>query len=153
MVGESVDVADFRNVRITWKVDHYPEGANYDDDVRNEALMVMVFFGHEKISSGSFVVPDSPYFIGLFLCQDGSVGTAYVGRYFQEGGRYVCLDRPEEGQVVTSEFDLRAAFKEFFDADEVPVVSGVALQADTTKSKGGGKAAATITSVEILQNE
>ena len=153
LVNERVDVAEFRTVRITWKVDRYPEGANYDAGVRNEALMVMVFFGHEKVSSGSFLIPDSPYFIGMFLCRGGAVGTPYVGRYFQKGGRYVCLDQPGEGQVVTSELDLLEAFKQYFDADDVPVVSGVALQADTTDSEGGGKAMATITKVEFLEKD
>jgi len=34
--------------------------------------MVYVFFGHEKYSSGSMFVPDSPYFIGFFLCPNES---------------------------------------------------------------------------------
>ena len=130
-----------------------PVGANSDAGVRNEAIMVMVFFGHDKLSSGSFLIPDSPYFIGLFLCGEGAVGTAYTGRYFKKGGRYVCLDKPETGKVITSEFDLKAAFKTYFDADDVPVVSGLALQVDTTGSKGGGKSQASIISIEIMEND
>ena len=59
----------------------------------------------------------------------------------------------EEGDVVTSEYDLTAAFRKFFDTDDVPVISGLAIQADTTDSDGGGKARASIASVAFIKND
>lgn len=153
LVNERANVSDYQKVRITWKVDRYPEGANYDAGVRNEAIMLFVFFGHEKISSGSFLIPDSPYFIGLFLCNSGTADKAYTGRYFQKGGRYVCVGKPKVGQAVTSEYDLIAAYKSIFGADKSPVISGIAIGTDTSDSKGGGKSRAAITSIEFLTKD
>lgn len=150
---ESSDIEGFGNIRITWKVDRFPEGAHWEGGARFEPIMVMVFFGHERISSGHLMIPDSPYFIGLFLCKEGLVGKAHIGRYFKEGGRYVCLDKPNEGEFVTSEFDLIDGFKTFFEANEVPAVTGIALQVDTTPSKTDGKSMATVKSVEILKRD
>jgi hypothetical protein len=46
-------------------------------------------------------IPDSPYFVGLFLCHDDDKRNhPYVGSYFKKGGRYVCADKPTEGVPV-----------------------------------------------------
>ena len=87
------NLTGFARIRITWGVEAFPEGASYEKGVRSDAAMVYVFFGDEKIASGSMMVPNSPYFIGLFLCQTDPVGRAYQGRYFKAGGRYVCADQ------------------------------------------------------------
>lgn len=150
LINERVNVTNYRKVRITWGVDRYPEGANYDAGLRNEAIMLIVFFGHERVSSGSFLIPDSPYFIGLFLCKNGSVDKPYIGKYFQKGGRYICVDKPREGQVITSEYDLIEAYRSVFGADKAPVISGITVETDTTDSKGGGKSRAFISSIEFL---
>lgn len=113
--------------------------------------MIYIFFGYDKISSGSFLIPNSPYFIGLFLCEDEKVNFPYEGRYFQKGGRFVCLGKPKPGEMVISEFDLITAFQTYFEKDEIPVISGISLAIDTRKSKGGGKAAAFIKSVEFIE--
>lgn len=42
--------------------------------VRNEALMVIVFFGYDKVSCGHLFIPDAPYFIGFFLGKEEKVG-------------------------------------------------------------------------------
>lgn len=98
-----------------------------------------------------FAIPNAPYFIGFFLGKDEKVGKGYVGRYFQKGGRYVCLGNPEPGEMVVSEYDLVSAFKRKYEKDEVPVISGIALAIDTTRSSGGGKAAAVIKSIEFME--
>jgi len=151
LINERVNVTDYQKVRITWKVDKFPEGANYDAGLRNEAIMLIVFFGHEKLSSGSFLIPDSPYFIGLFLCNNGTVHKAYTGRYFQEGGRYICIDKPKAGQTITSEHDLLAGYRSVFGKNKSPVISGITISTDTTDSKGGGKSRASISSIEFLK--
>src|SRR5262249_50147579 len=69
-----VDVNTYSTIRIKWGVEAFPPGASYANGVRSESIMVYVFFGTKKISSGHFLVPDSPYFIGLFLCDSDPIG-------------------------------------------------------------------------------
>ena len=74
-----VQIHTYSTIRITWGVNAFPPGASYAKGVRSEAIMVYVFFGTEKIESGHFLVPDSPYFIGLYLCDwIQSVGVSRV---------------------------------------------------------------------------
>ncbi len=112
MPNESVNVPTFTHIEIDWGVNKFPSGASYEQGVRNEALMVIVFMGDERQSSGSMFIPDSPYFVGLFLCHgDDKMNYPYVGSYFKKGGRYVCVGRPAEGKLVTSRFDLLEAYR------------------------------------------
>jgi hypothetical protein len=151
LVNDGVDLEKFTSIRLDWGVHRYPEGASYDREVRNEALMVIVFFGYDKVSCGHLMIPNAPYFIGFFLGKEEKVGKAYVGQYCQKSGRYVCLGNHQPGESVLSEYDLRSAFKRKYETKKVPHISGVALSIDTTKSGGGGKAAAFIKGIEFLQ--
>ena len=150
LYNNSLNIARFSKVRIEWGILKYPEGASYERHVRNEALMVYISFGHEKISSGNIILPNVPYFIGLFLCKDDKLNTPYLGRYYQEGGRFVCLGHAEPQQTVVSEFDLVTAFRAYFDKGEVPPISGINLGVDTSDAGDGGKAAAYIKAIEFL---
>jgi hypothetical protein len=60
ILNEGVDLEEFTSIRLEWGVLDYPEGASYEEGIRNEALMVIVFFGYDKISSGRFYVPNAP---------------------------------------------------------------------------------------------
>ena len=151
LVNEGVDLTEFTAIRLEWGIIKYPEGASWEKGINNEALVVIVFFGYDKISSGHFLIPNTPYFIGFFLGQEEEVGKGYVGRYFKKSGRYVCLGNPKPGETVISEYDLVAAFKRKYEKDEVPLISGVALAIDTTKSGNEGKSAAFIKSIEFLE--
>ena len=151
MVNEGVDLEEFTTIRLEWGIVRYPEGASWEKNVNNEALTVIVFFGYDKISSDHFLIPNTPYFIGFFLGREEVVGKGYVGKYFKKSGRYVCLGNPKPGEVVISEYDLVSAFKRKYEKDEVPLISGLALAVDTTKSGNKGKAAAYIKSVEFLE--
>ena len=151
IVIESVDLGKYSRIKIEWGVVKYPEGASYEGKVKNEALLVLVFFGDEKISSGHLAIPDSPYFIGLFLGRHDKLNKAYKGNYYHEGGRFVCLGNPKPGETIISEFDLAEAFKKYFQKDEVPSISGVALEVDTTSSADEGRAVAFIHSIEFLE--
>lgn len=145
------DVPGASKLRLHWGVSEYPEGASYEKGVDNEAIMIHVFFGHEKISSGSILVPDSPYFIGFFLCQNDRLETPYKGRYFKKGGRYICVDHDKPNQTAVTEVDLDAEFKSSFGLDQAPAVSGLAIEVDTTHSKNDGKAAAFVKRIEFLE--
>lgn len=118
---------------------------------KNEALGVMIFFGYDKISSGHFLIPNTTYFLSLFLGKEEEVQKAYFGRYFQKSGRWICLSNPTPGKTVISQLDLITVFQTYFENDEVPIISGIALATDTSTSDGGGKAAAFIKRIEFLE--
>ena len=147
---DSMEIKNFSKVRLEWGIIKYPEGASYEKQVRNEALMVYISFGHEKLPSGLLLLPDAPYFIGLFLCKDDKLNSPYIGKYYQEGGRFVCLGHAEPQQTVVSEFDLATAFRTYFDKAEVPPISGINLGVDTSDAGDGGKAAAYVKTIEFI---
>ena len=154
IINESVNVPEFSTIEIDWGVNRHPGGASYEQGVRNEAIMVIVFMGDERQPSGSMLIPDSPYFVGLFLCSgDDQKNHPYVGAYFQKGGRYVCVDRPKDGELVTSRFNLLEAYRTYFDKerDDDPAVSGLALTVDTQKSKNGGRSSAFVREVRFFR--
>jgi hypothetical protein len=151
LYNDSLNIEKFSKVRLQWGILKYPEGASYERQIRNEALMVYTSFGHEKISSGNIILPNVPYFIGLFLCKNDKLNMPYVGRYYQEGGRFVCLGHAELQQTIVSEFDLVTAFKSYFEKDEVPPISGINLGVDTSEAGNGGRAGAFIRTIEFLQ--
>jgi hypothetical protein len=145
-----VDVEKATRVRITWGIIEYPVGVSYHNKVNNEALMLYVFFGTEKVSSGHLLIPNSPYFIGLFLCQDEQIDFPYKGRYFHAGGRFVCLGKPKPNETVVSEFDLDTAFKTYFDKNRTPGITGIGFGIDTSRAGKGGSAAAFIKRIEFI---
>jgi hypothetical protein len=150
LLNDAVNVERITRIRINWGVIQYPVGVSYDRAVNNEALMLYVFFGTEKVSSGHLLIPNSPYFIGLFLCQDEQVDFPYKGRYFHAGGRFVCLGKPKPKETIVSEFDLDTAFKRYFDKNRTPDITGIGFGIDTSRAENDGAAAAFIKSVELI---
>jgi hypothetical protein len=151
LVKQDVPLEQVSKVRIHWGIIKYPQDASYERQVHNEALMLYIFFGRDKLPSGHVAIPALPYFIGLFLGQEEHLNTPYQGRYFHEGGRFVCVGHPHPHETVTSEFDLVAAFHTYFGKDDVPIISGLTLGIDTFRSGDGGKAAAYIHRIEFLE--
>jgi hypothetical protein len=154
MMNESVNVPEFTDIEIEWGVDKFPKGASYEQGVRNEALMVYLFMGDERRPSGSMFIPDSPYFIALFLCHgDDRTGHPYLGTYFKKSGRYVCGDRPAKGELVTTRFDLLEAYRTYFDKerDDDPAISGLALALDTKKAGASGLSSAFIREIRFYR--
>ena len=154
MPNETVNVSEFSYVEIDWGVNQFPEGASYEQGVRNEAIMVLFFMGDERQPSGSLFIPNNPYFVGLYLCHgDDRVNHPYKGTYFKKGGRYVCADRPSTGEMVTTRFNLLEAYRSYFDKerDDDPAISGIALALDTKKAGGGGKSSAFIREIRIFR--
>ena len=145
------DVQGYSKIRIQWGVDIYPPGASYEKGVRAEAVMVYVFFGKERLSSGSMFIPDSPYFIGLFLCESEATGQAFTGRYFNAGGRFICVDRPPPGKLVTTEYPIAEAFTRVFGKSPVPDISGFGIAIDTNNAKGNAIAKAFIRKIEFIK--
>ena len=149
LINNTINQNQYSAIEIEWAVKQHPEGASYERNVNNEAIMVHVFFGKDKKPSGSAFVPDLPYFIGLFLCNGDRVGHAYTGRYFQEGGRYVCLQSAPVGQALVSRFDLRGGFQSIFGALSQGV-TGYSIEVDTTNAAGAGTSSATIKRIRFV---
>jgi hypothetical protein len=151
LVKQDVPLQKVSKVRIHWGILKYPKNASYERHVQNEALMLYIFFGHDKFPSGHVAIPALPYFIGLFLGQEEQLNTPYQGRYFHEGGRFVSVGNPHPHETVISEFNLIAAFQAYFGKEHVPMISGLTLGIDTFRSGDGGKAAAYIHRIEFLE--
>jgi hypothetical protein len=130
----------YATVEIEWGVAQHPAGASYERRVNNEAIMVHVFFGQQKRSSGSMFAPNLPAFIGLFLCASDRVGFPYVGRHYQEAGRYICVDRAEPQRSLVSRYDLRQGFRAAFGTDLRDAVTGFTVAVDTSSSKSPSQA-------------
>jgi hypothetical protein len=113
--------------------------------------MVYVFFGTKKISSGHFLIPDSPYFIGLFLCDSDPIGQGFQGLYFKAGGRYICVDRAPKGKEITTDFPIAETFKLMFGQSQAPPISGIGVGIDTEHAKGNGVAESFISEIEFLK--
>ncbi len=141
---------NYRDVEISWGVDKFPEGASYEKEGarHNEAVMLFVFFGEEKISSGSLFIPDLPYFIAIRLCQNDTINKPELGNYYHKGGRFVCVAHPEPGEVVQTRFDLKEAFREYF-GFEAPPLQGVAFEFDTNGAPDGGRTKAFIQQIQF----
>jgi hypothetical protein len=146
-----VNIPAYSHIRIEWGVDAFPPGASYSKGVRSDAVMVYVFFGSEKISSGSLLIPNSPYFIGLFLCAGDPTDHPFKGRYFHAGGRYVCVDHATAGQTVVTDYPIADAFARFFNKGHPPEVSGLGVAIDTDSAKGDGVAKAFIKKIEFIK--
>lgn len=128
------------HLRIEWGVEKYPEGSDWDQKIRREAIAVIVSFGTEKISSGSLFVPNLPYFISIFLEKNAQPKKLYEGRYFKEGGRYYCASEPSLWyETIVSEIDLSDLFERSFQKKILPI-TGIAMEVDTSATKGKSKA-------------
>ena len=74
LVHQAVPRQQVSTVRIHWGIIKYLHGASYEQDVQNEALM-LIFFGQDTLPNGHVVIPALPYFIGLFLGQEEQLYT------------------------------------------------------------------------------
>jgi hypothetical protein len=144
----NINVSQPARLTIAWGVNRYPIGANWDTGTNNEAIMVMIFFGTEKLPGGLFV-PPSPYFIGFFLCERGRRGTAITGRSYTRQGRYVCIDGPTPGNEIITVVALDEHFRGAFHGSAAPPVTGFAIEADTTQVGPNGRSSAWIKSIKI----
>jgi hypothetical protein len=149
IINDKMNFKNVSKVRIKWGIIQYPEGASYEKKVNNEALMVYSFFGKEKFSSGSFFIPSSPYFIGLFLGKKDVPGKVYTGKHYTRGGRFVCAAAPVVGKTIVTEYNLANTFKSVFKENKVPYLSGISFEVDTSYLESG-KAKAFIESIEYL---
>ncbi len=141
LMERNIELSDVGQIRVTWGVEEYPKGADWEDEVYRVPIAIMVSFGDKEIGSGSIFVPNAPYFISLFLSRNAEPGKAYTANYYEKGGRYFCQPcTPPEGKTVTTEFDLESAFRNQFDKYEVPPITGFGIQMNTSDTRGGARA-------------
>ena len=136
MVKKDLNIEQAKWVEIDWGVEQYPEKADWSKGKNREAVMIYFFFG-EPVDADRFYLPDSPYFIGLFLGQHEDPLTPYKGKSYTRTGRYVCLGNPKPGQAITSRFNLAAAYKDYYRTSSVPPVTGIAIEVDTDTLANG----------------
>ena len=152
LLNETVNVSEFSYIEIDWGVNLFPEDVSYEQGILSEAIMVVVFMGDENLPSGSIFIPDSPYFIGLFLCDgEDRVNYPYQGRYYKKQGRLICTDRPSPGESVTSRFNLFEGYRNLFDQEreDDPGISGLGILLDTRKAGNRGISSAFIKEIRI----
>ena len=144
-------------VRIEWGVDQYPLGADWSgptEKTRNtrEAISFMIFFGDTKIDSGFFLAPDLPYFISFFLGKNEKPDKVYLGNYWQEGGRYLCI--PCDGssaKTYITEIDISAKFYELFGKKPEPITAlGIEVDVQKTLLANGRHSKAFIKRIELF---
>ena len=140
IIDKSLNLVDREIIEIEWGVNQYPQGANWDESLNREAIMIMLFFGDPQ-KADRIYLPDSPYFIGLFLCENDKQESPYIGNNYKETGRFVCLGNPKPGEAVRSTFNFSKAYMEWFGMSEVPPVTGIAIEVDTTDLADGKSSA------------
>ena len=141
LLYKEIELKGVKRVRIEWGIQRFPKGIDWENDNYRDAVMLIVSFGTEKISSGSFVVPNLPYFMGIFLDQKAVEGKSYTGSYYKKGGRYFCYPcQIKEGETVVSDFELHERFKSEFNQNKVPPVTAFAIESDTRDTEGAAEA-------------
>ena len=150
LIIKEKNLAGVKKVRILWGVTKFPEGANWNKNVKREAIAIVLSFGKKKISSDSWYIPDVPYFISLFLGQNENENQAYKGNYFQKGGRYFCVPcKSQINQSVSTEIDIEQLFKKTFKKDTMPAITSFSFEVDTRDTKG--TSGAFIEQIEFLR--
>lgn len=140
MLNKDINLENSDTIELEWGINRYPEGADWDREMNREAVMVYLFFG-EPMDADKFYLPDSPRFLGLFLCKDDLQMVPYLGTNYRETGKYICLGEPEPGETVHTRFNFHQAFREFFKTDEVPPVTGIGIEVDTSDLPDGRSSA------------
>ncbi len=135
-VRRVLDLYDVGRVEVQWGVTRYPQGADWRRGVHREPLMVTLFFG-PKVAADHFYLPDSPFFIGLFLCKDGGRSIPFIGKSYRQTGRYYCCDDAGANLLSTSTVNIAAAYRKWFATDVVPPLTGIGIEVDTSDLADG----------------
>ncbi|MCO4780948.1 MAG: hypothetical protein KC646_01385 [Candidatus Cloacimonetes bacterium] len=120
-------------LKITWGVDQFTSNESWEQGKQSNAIGLAVSFGLEKVSSGTWYVPNMPRFIGYFISKTAKIRKTYVGEHFKLGGKLVCISN--SAQEVESDIDLVQDFNWQFPDKEYMPVSGFSIQANTKGSK------------------
>jgi hypothetical protein len=141
-----------KRLRLVWGVSQFPEGADWERGIDRLPIGLIVSFGYERLPSGlPFGIHPEPYFICPFIGSREIEGKAYTGKYWKQGGRYVCVKFKKLGAPLVTELSLDHLFKSLFNKSETPPVSAFAIQMNTKDTKG--RASAFIKTIEFLDGE
>jgi hypothetical protein len=141
MFLRELDLSGVESIRVTWGVERYPRGVDWDNGVFRVPIAVMISFGREQLPSGSLFLPRAPHFIGLFLDETAQEGRAYTATYYQQGGRYFCSPcGAPAGETVTTQFNLEEAFRKAFDGTSPPPITAFGFQMNTKNTDGVARA-------------
>lgn len=103
--------------------------------------MATVFFGERRFGSGlPLLLPSLPYFIGFFLCGEstGTPGQIYIGRTYSKQGRYVCIDTPAKGALISTKIDVQRWFKAAFPNVAALPITAIGLSTSSYGAAGPG---------------
>jgi len=133
------DIPGAKRVEVVWGVNQFPQGANWDDGNKREAVMLVVVFGKEMLDSSSWLLPQIPYFMGAFLGEKEKPGVWRKGKYYVKGGSYTCSPcNPKPGAMVTTSLELPVNFKAQF-RKTMPEVIGFGFEFDTRNTQSGAE--------------
>jgi hypothetical protein len=147
---EGTTLKDIKRVRITWGVEKFPEGANWERGVNRAALAVMISLGNERLPSGlPFGAFAAPAFICPFLGAKEPAGKVYIGKLWKLGGRYISVKSGKPGATVVSEVDIDRRFRALFQKNSTPPVTAIGIQMNTKDTEG--EASAFLKKIEFLR--
>lgn len=131
-----------KRVKIVWGVNQYPEGANWNKGVNSVPIALMFSFGTQNLSSGlPLGIKAAPYFLSPFIGKEEEADKMYIGKLWQEGGRYFCVvSGDQSGRTITTDFEVNERFKAVFDQEATPPITAVAFQKNTQNTQGGSEA-------------
>jgi hypothetical protein len=140
--GKPDYVRDVNHIVIEWGVNRFPVGADWEQGNKRVPIGVIFSFGDEKLSSGlPFGIKDAPYFLSAFIGENEQVGSIYVGALYAEGGRYFCVSNGAPvGQTIATNFEVDNRFKDVFNQDKTPPITGLAFEMNTDNTEGGAEA-------------
>jgi len=136
-------IPNVKMIRIEWGVTRFPEGADWENDIKRVPVAIMFSFGDKKLSSGlPFGINSAPYFLSPFIGQSEKIDKVYVGKLYKKGGRYFCVSNGSIplGKTVVTEFEVDNRFRELFKLTATPPITGFAFQMNTQDTKGGADA-------------
>lgn len=127
-------------VKIEWGVVKFPNGADWASGNNRVAIGALFSLGTEKISSGlPFGLNAAPYFLGPFIGENEHVVKQYLGKLYQEGGRYYCVSNKSGGTTVVTHLDIDQEFRKSFNKETRPLTA-FAFQMNTKDTSGGAQA-------------
>ncbi|EKD37112.1 MAG: hypothetical protein ACD_75C01251G0002 [uncultured bacterium] len=135
LVNKDLHITHPELLEIAWGVERYPQSADWQGGRKNEAVMVVLFFG-DPLPGAQFYLPDMPLFLGMFLGDSDPPHKAFASENYSETGRYVCMENPPAGQTIVTRLDIRDAFRDWFGNRAIPPVTGIAIEVDTGDLSG-----------------
>jgi len=131
-----------KKVRITWGVNKYPKGVNWESGVNSVPIAVMFSFGTKKFTSGlPLGIKAAPYFLSAFIAEKEGLERMYIGKLWKQGGRYFSVAAGDQlGKTITTDFEINHKFKNAFNQKETPPISAFAFQKNTNNTVGGSEA-------------